>query len=787
MRSIYHIQSTGTERTQKWRVFSYRFLICCLTGWLLISCSTTKNLPEGEVLYTGIKKIEVTDEDKSKAGDEALDEVEAALKYPPNNALLGSSSVRFPLPVGLWVYNAFVNKEGKVARWIFNRFAAKPVFISTVNPEVRTKVAYNLLRENSYFDGGTSFEVIPDKKNERKAKIRYTVQMGHGYTYDSIQYTRMRHRIDTLIKSTLNETLLHKGDNFNAVKLESERNRISKMLRNNGYYYFRPDYIVYQADTLLVPGKVSLRVVREDNVPRIAMRPWKIGNISFDLHGFYNEEPTDSIYYKDLKIRYEDKLRVRPGVLYNRLKFQTGDLFTQDKQDNTQKALSSLGIFRYAEMQFSPRDTSRRTDTLDLTIKTVYDLPLDGEFEVNLTTKSNDQTGPGAVFGLTKRNMFGGGEIFGVQLKGSYEWNTGNRVDGNSSSINSYEIGLSTTLSIPKILFPGFIHKEYLYPSSTNFRLYANLLNRAGYFRMLSFGGSVVYDFQPTLVSRHSITAFRLSYNLLQHTTGEFEDITDENPALYQSLQSQFIPQMGYTYTYDDGQVPSHRNHFWWQTSVSQAGNIINALYSIGKDYNKEGKELFNNPYAQFIKGTSEIRYTYNIDRNQAIASRIMAGAIYSYGNARVSPYSEQFYVGGANSIRAFTIRSIGPGSFVPKDDSKWAFFDQTGDFKVEANVEYRFRIMGDLHGSVFLDAGNVWLLRDDPNRPGGRLKDSNFFKELALGTGAGLRYDLNFLVIRFDVGVGLHVPYDTGKSGYYNIPEFKKGMGYHLAVGYPF
>lgn len=788
MRTRYQQQPAQLVREQLRWIPAYRFFVCFWIGLCCMACSTTKNLPEGEVLYTGIRKIEVTDKDPSKAGDEALSEVEGALKYPPNNALLGSSSVRFPLPVGLWIYNAFVNKEGKVSRWIFKRFAAKPVFISTVNPEVRTKVAYNLLRENGYFDGSTSFEVLPDKKNDRKAKIRYDVEMGHPYTYDSIQYAHMRHRIDTLIQSTLYETVLHKGDNFNAANLENERNRISKMLRNNGYYYFRPDYVVYQADTLLVPGKVSLRVVRKEQVPRIALRPWKIGSISYHLHGFYNEQPMDSMFYKDLTIYYEGKLRVRPGVLYNRLKFQQGDLYTQDKQDKTQTAISSLGIFRYAEMQFAPRDTSRRTDILDLEIQTVYDLPLDGEFEVNVTTKSNDQTGPGAVFGLTKRNMFGGGEIFGVQLKGSYEWNTGNRVDGGSASLNSYEIGLSTTLSVPKLLFPGFIHKEYTYPASTNFRLYADWLNRAGYFRMLSFGGSAVYDFQPMLVSRHSITAFRLSYNLLQHTTSDFDDITDENPALYQSLQSQFIPMMGYTYTYDDGQVPGRKNHFWWQTSVSQAGNVINALYSIGKKgYNEEGKELFNNPYAQFIKGTSEIRYTFNLDRNQAIATRMMAGAIYSYGNARVSPYSEQFYVGGANSIRAFTIRSIGPGSFVPDPDSKWAFFDQTGDFKFEANVEYRFRIMGDLHGAVFMDTGNVWLLREDPNRPGGRLKDSSFFKELALGTGAGLRYDLNFLIIRFDVGVGLHVPYDTGKGGYYNIPEFKKGMGYHLAVGYPF
>ncbi|MCC8153162.1 MAG: BamA/TamA family outer membrane protein [Tannerellaceae bacterium] len=762
-------------------------------GWILLlfillaACSTTKNLPEGEVLYTGIKKIEVTEKDNSAYGRESLNEVESALKYPPNNALLGSSSIRFPLPVGLWMYNAFVNKEGKVSRWIFKRFAAKPAFISTVNPDVRTKVAYNLLRENNYFDGYTSHEVIPDKKNDRKAKIEYTISMNHSYTYDSIWTVRMRHAMDTLIRLNKGDQLLHKGDPFNVSIMEAERNRLSKIMRNNGFYYFRPNFLVYEADTTIVPGKVWLRMVRKEGIPGQALRPYTIGNIAVRMNGFYNESPTDSIQYKDLTIHYQGKLRVRPGVLYNRIKFRPGDLYTQDKQDKTQTALSQLQVFRYAEMDFNPPDTTRRNSVLDLDIHTVYDLPLNGEFEVNLTTKSNDQTGPGAIFSVTKRNIFGGGEVFGVQLKGSYEWNTGNRVSGGNASLNSYELGITTTLSVPKLLFPGFIHKEYEYPTSTNFRLYADMLQRAGFFRLLSFGGNMNYDFQPTPVSKHSITAFRLSYNLLQSTTHEFDSISQRNPALFQSLQNQFIPAIGYTYTYDDIAL-KRKNHFWWQTSVTQAGNIINGLLAIGGyDYNEVGKKLLNNPFAQFIKGTSEIRYTFNFNQKHAIATRIMSGAVYSYGNARVTPYNEQFFIGGANSIRAFTVRSIGPGRFVPESDSRYAYLDQTGEFKFEANAEYRFKIMGDLHGATFMDTGNVWLLREDEARPDGKLKGSRFFKDLALGTGVGLRYDLDFLVIRLDLGIALHIPYDTGKSGYYNIPKFKDGLGWHLAVGYPF
>ena len=765
------------------------YLIGLLLGLLSWSCSTTKNLPEGAVLYTGISKIEIQQPDASEAGRSTVEEVEAALAYPPNNALLGSSSVRVPFPFGLWVYNAFVNKEGKVSRWIFNKLAAKPVLISTVNPDVRVKVARNLLNEYGYFNGATSYALVPDKKDPRKAKIAYQVTMNQPYTIDSILYVRMRNRVDSLLPRLSSERLIRKGDNFNVVRLQEERERIADRLRDNGYYYFRPEYMIYQADTTITPGKVSLRIVPKEGMPRNALIPWKLGNVDFYLNGYRNEQPTDSIRYKDLTIHYEGKLRVRPKVLYDRLYFRPGDRYSQTQQERSQTALARLGIFRYSEFQYAPRDTMRRQDTLDLRIHTVYDLPLDGELELNVTAKSNDQIGPGAVFSVTKRNMFGGGETFGVKLRGSYEWQTGNKLDAGGSKINSYELGLSTTLTFPRLLFPTLGKRDLNFPATTTFRIYADQLNRARFFKMLSFGGDASYEFQPSATSHHSVTPFKLAYNLLQHTTAEFDSIADSNKALMKSLQDQFVPSMSYTYTYDDSPITTKRHHVWLQGSITQAGLLMNAAYAIaGKPFDKEGKKLFGNPFAQFIKGTVEARYNYQLGENQRLVGRIMAGAIYSYGNARTAPYNEQFYVGGANSVRAFTIRSIGPGRYYQSsDENKYAYIDRTGDLKFEANLEYRFQIMGDLHGATFLDCGNIWLLREDPDRPGGRLKAGHFFKDLALGTGFGFRYDMDFLVIRFDVGIGLHLPYETGKSGYYNLPRFKDGMVYHFAIGYPF
>lgn len=211
-------------------------------------------------------------------------------------------------------------------------------------------------------------------------------------------------------------------------------------------------------------------------------------------------------------------------------------------------------------------------------------------------------------------------------------------------------------------------------------------------------------------------------------------------------------------------------------------------FWAIYRACGKQGeKELFGTPFSQFVKGQTQLVWGRRLTGDIWLVSRVAAGAAHAYGNATEVPYSEQFYVGGANSIRAFTVRSIGPGSYTPQEGTPEENFDRTGTFKFEANTELRFPLFGPLHGAVFLDTGNVWLLKDDPLRPGGTLRASSFLRDLALGTGAGLRLDIGILVVRADLGVGIHAPYDTGRSGYYNMTSFKNSLAFHLAIGYPF
>ena len=769
---------------------AYRWAMAILAVIVLAACSTTKHLPEGETLYLGLKKVNIVNEDKSPAAENALEEVNGAISIAPNNAIFVNPNVRFPIPFGLWIYNRFERYEKGFGHWIFKKLAAKPVLVSTVNPDTRVKVATNLLHDYGYFNGKVTYQV-DSTRNPRAVKLSYDINMGKPYFIDTLEYRGFSAYADSLINANLSGRLVNKGDHFNVVTLNSERDRIIDLLRNHGYYYARSEFLAFYADTLKRSGYVNIRMQPKKNLPPEALRTYFLGNTTVRLTGYNGEEPTDSIRLHDFTIHYSgDKPGLRFNVLRNRFIYRKGEQYSLRRQNYTQEALSRLGVFKYNEFQYVPRGN----DTLDINVNSLFDLPYDSELELNATMKSTKQTGPGAIFKLSRKNFLRMGASLSLELNGSYEWQTSSTVNKEKSVMNSYELGAALTLEFPRIILPWIKNRidPFRFPSHTNFKIYIDQVNRARYFRMLSFGGSVSYSFQPSRSMKHTVTPLHLAFNRLQHRTAAFDSVATANPMLFRSLDDQFIPSVTYTFTFDDS-WKQERVQWWWENSISSAGNVTSLIYqAFGKKLSQRDKKFLGTPFAQYLKYTTELRPLIKFDDRNHLAMRFMAGVIWAYGNKTVAPYSEQFYVGGANSIRAFSIRSIGPGRFHPAETSRFSYVDETGDIKLEANLEYRFRIIGNLfggnlNGATFLDAGNVWLMRSDSSRPGAKFTFNKFFDSLALGTGVGIRYDLSFLVLRLDWGIALHVPYETGKSGYYNIPRFKDGMGVHFAIGYPF
>lgn len=766
-----------------------RHPVSCLVlaaALLLGACSTTRRLGEGEVLYTGVHRIRIEADSGVVLSAAAESAAREPLSVAPNNPLY-SPYLRTPFPIGLWAYNyCYTPREKGFRYWFYKRLAKQPVLLSAVQPGLRTRVAVQALESYGHF-GSQAACSLRYRKHGRKARVDYTLHVAPPYTYSRIAYPQPEGTLRPLFDSLQATSLLRPGAQYNLDTLTQERSRIAAQLRNRGYYYFRPEYLEYLADTTLAPRRVDLRLVLKPDVPAAALESYRVGGITVSLRNV-EPGPADTLRLRDAEVVAQRPLKLRPRVLARALALRRGELFTVDAQNRTLNELGKLGVFRSVGMSVPPLDSLRGGREIDVRIDAQFDYPVSVSLETDVTSKSNSFLGPGISLKLSDNNLFRGGEVFSVALDGSYEWQTGNKNSGGRSSrLNSYELGLNATLDVPRLLAFGRLSERLPAPRRTSFQLGLNLMNRPDYFRLIAFSGSAGYDLRTSPSSSHTLTVLKLVYNRLLHTTESFDQTLEANPAIALSFRDQFIPSVGYTYTFDRSYGATSDRRFYWQNSFSAAGNLLAGVLRLCGE--RQPQHLFGNRFSQFVKNVSEVKFFHRLGRRDNwLATRFLVGVGYAYGNSEVMPYSEQFYIGGANSIRAFTVRSIGPGSYRPAAGDSNGYLDQTGDFKLEANVEFRFGIMGRLHGALFLDAGNIWLLKNDPLRPGAELKWRGFWNEIALGTGFGLRYDISYLVLRADLGIGIHTPYpNPDRRGYYNIQSFKDGLGFHLAIGYPF
>ena len=788
-------------------------------GLILAACSTTEGVPEGDQLFTGLTKIayeRANDGVPSAIANqnfiETQAEVEAALATAPNGALFGSSYHRTPFPYRLWIWNEFSGKDDKLSQWLTSSFGKAPVLMSRVNPALRAQVAQSVLRNHGYSRGTVNYQVV-QQRNPKKAKIGYNVALGPLLTIDSIQYVGFPLEMDSLVRSTAAESHLRPGDAFTATALEQERTRLSTLFRNNGYFNYQPAYASYLADTFAVAGKAQLRLQLADSIPEEACRKYYIGNITVNLQKNFRENPTDSLNRRWFTIRYQGKKSpLRPRVVMGAIRLRSRQPYSYNSYLETANAMNATGLFSMTDFQFTPRQNL--SDTLDLTINAVFDRPYDVYVETNFTKRTIGRMGPELKLGLTKRNLLRGGEKLDVNLHGSYEWQT----SGNGGDMNTYDYGADVSLEFPRLVAPFMGGNQIrrrlekarekglpLRPSrwrrtaTTLAKVSSDIVRRPGYYKMHIVGGEWTYRWSLVPqsgggLSRHEFSPLTVKYQFMNSHTEKFDSIMLENPYLIATMQDYFIPQMRYTYIYTS--AATKLNPIRWETTVSESGNLVSVGYLIaGRKWNEPDKKLFKNPYSQFLKVETDFVKTWRLNSTSSLVGHITAGYIWNYGNSDWVPNTELFYVGGANSIRAFPVRGVGPGAMPGFDDRALDYLTRNGTIKFVANLEYRTRLFGNLHGAIFLDAGNVWAppgdTYDDPLADAiftpGNFKLRNFFRQQAVGTGVGLRYDLDFLVLRLDWGVGLHLPYETGRSGFYNIDRFHRHQTLHFAIGYPF
>ena len=726
---------------------------------------------------------------------------------------MGSPSVRSPFPVGLWIWNAFSQDTTSFSRWLVRAFGSTPVLMNSTAPDLHVTVGENLLRKRGYFNGKITYEKLA-QRNPKKMRLQYSVDMGRLWLLDSIRYVNFPPTADSLIRANLDKAIIHKGDAFDVSTLEQERKRITDLFRNNGYYYYQNNDASYLADTTLTYGLASMRLQMADSVSNRVLRKWDIGTITINLQRQFMDSLSRQSRFRDIIVNYNGSHKpLRLRTITNDLKIWPGTVYNNELVEKTQQQLNSSGVFAATNFAFTPRDTTDTCSILDMTINCVFDKPYDFYIEAYGKGKTSGRYGPEAIVGLTKRNVFRGGEKFDLRLHGSYEWSASSDDDGRDRlGLNNYEYGAEASLQFPRLVNPfatpprkrwareerkiaaaaekGLVYvpkgpRTYYTTPSTTLKASVDVLNRAKYFKRHVVSGELTYQWQPNERNSYSFSPLTLTYEYMHNVTDRYLELIDSVPYLEVSLADQFIPKMLFQYTFMSPARYKSPIKVW--TTVSEASNILSAGYAaFGRHWSEKDKKLFKNPFAQFVKIDANMTKVWSLSEKSSIAAHVNVGTLWAYGNSRFAPYTEQFYVGGANSIRAFNVRQIGPGRY-RSTQRRRSYVEQTGDIKFQCNVEYRPHLVGSLYGALFLDAGNVWTMHYDDGRPEGYFRFKNVLKEMALGTGVGIRYDLGYFMLRLDWGVGLHVPYETGKTGFYNISKFKDAQAFHLAIGLPF
>lgn len=748
----------------------------------LTGCSNTRMLADDQLLYTGRQKVVITESQKGSSSSEVQMYVKSATDFKANNALFGR---RILPPIGLWVNNYWkVDEEKKFANWMHKSLAGTPVLISDVNPGLRAQKIESDLFDQGYFQANAWSVIDTSSRNSKKARVSYYVDLSPPYTYNKIDISSDNGSIDTLIYMDNVGEQIHPGDQFNLEKLTRARNEFSKRIQNQGYFYFAPEFIDLNADTAVGKYQMNLEIRKKQELPPEVLARYEIDHIVVHISRPYDSAVvvTDTTQYHDLSIISSGDY-LKSHVLNAAVFFNKGDLYSNDVHERTITRLNSLGVFSYVRISFDTSGEDSLLRRMDVRIDLIMADNISSEFEANVVTKSTGFTGPAISFAVTHGNAIRGAEKIHLRFDGGIEWQWGNKTEDQLGTF-SYDLGVGTGLTFPRLILPGRHGKNLSHLiQQTSINVEANLLNRTAYYKMFSAKTKLNYVWGRTSEIQHSFSPVYINSVNLLATTPAFDSIVEDNIYIQKSFEEQFIVGMKYDFSYDNTYKPRPFN-FLFQGGISTSGNALDLFNSIGKDGTERPYTFLNSVYSQHVKLTTDFRFYIN-GYDKTLVFRIFAGLGIPYLNSSVLPYVEQFFSGGAYSVRGFTSRSLGPGSFY---DPHSTYIDQSGDVKLEGNLEYRFGISKVLKGAVFLDAGNIWLKNEDESRPGSKFEFDTFYHQLAIGTGVGLRFDFNFFVLRTDLGIPIRNPYVTDDTNWLlgSGKIFSNSM-FYLAIGYPF
>ncbi|WP_374950611.1 BamA/TamA family outer membrane protein [Mucilaginibacter sp.] len=738
---------------------------------LLSACSTTKYLADGQKLYTG-PEIKVIDSTK-KADNKAISaELKTLVRPKPNGAPLG-------LRVKLWLYFKTKARKGFIQKF-FSKYGEPPVLISQVDLAKNSTIMQNRLQNESYFQAMVSGDTVSKKKT---AKAVFTVLPGPSYTIRDVTFpVATDNSLDTAVRGTMKETLLKKGAKYNLDIIKSERLRIDTRLKEEGFFYFAPEQLIIQVDSTIINHQVDLNVRIKPTTPERAREIYSIRNI----YVYPNYSLRDTSLKLDSAKAYrwynivDPRKTARPYLFANTVLLHPNDTYSRTVHNNSLNRFINLGPYRYVKNRFE--DVTPDSPKLDVYYFLTPYKRKSLQLELLGRTTSANYTGSQINLSWRNRNAFKGGELLTFTLFGS----TDVQVGGQNGGFNVFQYGAQTSLSWPRLISPFNFKSANAYIPRTVLTLGYTSTDRQKLYSLNTFSGSFGYQFKTDIHKLHELNLLEISSTKLRRVDSLYIDSinnpNNRNPALKHVIDPQFTWGPSYAYTYDNTTEDYRTNSMYYRGKVSLSNNLYGIISGADTLAGKE-KKFLGSTFNQYVKAEAEFRFFHKINSGNKIAARILAGAGLPYGNSTILPYSQQFFIGGPNSLRGFRARSIGPGSVDATALNNGFVADQSGDIKLEANLEYRAKLFSIVYGALFADAGNVWNAK--PHQAGGTF-GPNFYKQLAVDAGFGLRFDATVLVLRTDLGFPLLTPYINGSGSRSVSPSFRTAI-FNLAIGYPF
>lgn len=760
--------------------------IYLLISTLLFSCSPARHVPEDKYLLDK-SKIRISKSDLKK------DELKIYIRQKPNKRILG---LRFHL----WLYNmSNPQKEKGVSNWL-RRIGEEPVLFDEYLTEKSNTQLNAFLNTKGYYNSTVKDSVV---FNRKKAKVYYYIKPNQPYKIKSLSYLIEDEGIKPIVMTDTPNSLIKIGDNFDRDMLQDERKRIETLLKQKGYFNFDKQYVYFQADSSSQNLTVDITLVVKQFQQKDTSELNKTSNHKKyyinNIYVYTNFDPRKSLIYKQNYFNSFDTTYSN-GIYFikqtgerssNKVIFQSnflkeGSLYSLDNSNSTFQHLNSLRLYKLINIQFKElfplANDSLDVGYLDCTIQlTRFNLQ---SYTVEFQgTNSSGNLGVGGNLLYQNKSFFGGAEIVDFKLNGSVE-----TLNEQIQRINNtIELGGDITVSIPKFILPVFRAEEFSkkYKPKTHISIGYNYQDRPDYRRTIA-NIAYGYSWDGNKYNKHILRLIELNAVKLPYVTQDFKEYI-EKTLLSSSYENHLVSVTNYSFIFNNQDIKKNKDFYYFRLNSELSGNILSAINEISNSKTNNGSyEIFGLPYSQFVKLDFDFRYYQILNETNNFVYRVFVGAGMPYGNSSAIPFEKKYFAGGANSIRAWSVRSLGPGSYTGDTISDYP--NQTADIKLEANFEYRFKLFWVLEGALFLDAGNIWSIKED-NREGAFFNKNEFYKEIAIGSGLGFRFDLSFVILRCDIGIKLRDPsLPSDQRWIVGNREFvRNDLSFNIGIGYPF